>query len=135
MTKLGKIGLTVGIVMITLPIGGEILLQTARLAFCRTDEAERVNLPGSPWRVITRIHNCGVPDPGSMKIVAENQESRETVVLFEVDAEAMSRTTLTSDGILELFPDDVQITQHASQFGRFKATFRQLSESSLRISN
>jgi len=119
------------IVGFTIPLLGFVVFRAARLALCRTDDAERVSLPGTDWSVVTQVYRCGVPDGGSMTITAGNSETHEEVILFKVDTETVSQTTLAKSGIIELIPNDVHVTQVASHFGTFSASFLQVPEASI----
>src|SRR5271166_2068258 len=91
---------------------------------CGPEPAERVDIPGSTWVILTQVYRCSVVDPGRLEIVAQNTRSNEKQPILTLNAEEDTHVEYHPEGYLTVtLPNLVEITSQADRFNRYRIEY------------
>ncbi len=95
--------------------------------FCRTETAERVDIPENAWVVVTEVSRCSVVDPGQLQIYGENTQSKEKRPILALSTEEDTHVEYHPEGYLTItLPNLVEITFQSDQLDKYKIEYRYL---------
>ena len=95
--------------------------------FCRTETAERVDIPENAWVVVTEVSRCSVVDPGQLQVYGENTQSKEKRPILALSTEEDTHVEYHPEGYLTItLPNLVEITFQSDQLDKYKIEYRYL---------